>query len=168
MPDGSKLLPCNDKNDESSWPNTFSSIRTNYEKDPMYQDLKAYYDANGNTDGWEFKLHRFWHAGDAVMSYGTMALLYPDVKPMGAEEDTSEDLKVTLWGDADVDGKVGISDVVKVMMYVANKEANPITPQGLINADVYENGDGVFVSDALSIQKKIAQMIDELPESYKS
>ncbi len=168
MPDGSKLLPCNDKNDESSWPNTFSSIRTNYEKDPMYQDLKAYYDANGNTDGWEFKLHRFWHAGDAVMSYGTMALLYPDVKPMGAEEDTSEDLKVTLWGDADVDGKVGISDVVKVMMYVANKEANPITPQGLINADVYENGDGVFVSDALSIQKKIAQIIDELPESYKS
>ena len=72
--------------------------------------------------------------------------------------------EVTLWGDADVDGKVGISDVVKVMMYVANKDANPITAQGLLNADVYNNGDGVFIADALSIQKKVAQILDTLPE----
>lgn len=71
----------------------------------------------------------------------------------------------TLSGDADLDGKVGISDVVKVMMYVANKEANPLSEQGLINADVYSSGDGVFISDALSIQKKVAQIIDTLPES---
>ena len=68
-------------------------------------------------------------------------------------------------GDADLDGKVGISDVVKVMMYVANKDANPLSEQGLINADVYNNGDGVFISDALSIQKKVAQIIDMLPEN---
>ncbi len=73
--------------------------------------------------------------------------------------------ETTLSGDADLDGKVGISDVVKVMMYVANKEANPLSEQGLINADVYSSGDGVFISDALSIQKKVAQIIDTLPES---
>ena len=70
-----------------------------------------------------------------------------------------------MWGDADLDGKVGISDVVKVMIYVSNREANPLDAQGLINADVFQNGDGVFISDALSIQKKVAQTIDSLPES---
>ena len=70
-----------------------------------------------------------------------------------------------MWGDADLDGKVGISDVVKVMIYVSNRETNPLDAQGLINADVFQNGDGVFISDALSIQKKVAQTIDSLPES---
>ncbi|MGN0575102.1 MAG: leucine-rich repeat protein [Ruminococcus sp.] len=76
-----------------------------------------------------------------------------------------EIIKESLMGDSDLDGKVGISDVVKVMMYVANKEANPLSEQGLINADVYSSGDGVFISDALSIQKKVAQIIDTLPEN---
>ena len=71
-----------------------------------------------------------------------------------------------LPGDADLDGKVGISDVVKVMMYVANKEENNLTGVALDNADVFSRGDGVFISDALSIQKKVAQIIDTLPESY--
>lgn len=70
-----------------------------------------------------------------------------------------------LWGDADLDGKVGISDVVKVMMYVSNKETNPLEEEGKLNADVFQNGDGVFIADALSIQKKVAQSIDTLPES---
>ena len=83
----------------------------------------------------------------------------------GGETTEPSSGEVTLWGDADVDGKVGISDVVKVMMYVANKDANPITAQGLLNADVYNNGDGVFIADALSIQKKVAQILDTLPES---
>ncbi|MGN0575707.1 MAG: endo-1,4-beta-xylanase [Ruminococcus sp.] len=78
---------------------------------------------------------------------------------------TTEPSTDVVYGDADLDGKVGISDVVKVMMYVANKDANPITEQGLINSDVYGSGDGVFISDALSIQKKVAQIIDTLPES---
>ena len=50
-------------------------------------------------------------------------------------------------------------------MYVANKDANPLSEQGIINADVYNKGDGVFISDALSIQKKVAQIIDILPEN---
>lgn len=78
---------------------------------------------------------------------------------------TNNNVSVTLWGDSDLDGKVGISDVVKVMMYVANKDANPISAQGLANSDVYNSGDGVFISDALSIQKKVAQIINSLPEN---
>ena len=64
----------------------FIDIRTQYEKSSMYQDAKAYYDANGNTDGWEFNLHRFWHAGDILMALGTMSEVYPDVTPEPNDE----------------------------------------------------------------------------------
>ncbi|MBE6861859.1 MAG: glycoside hydrolase family 9 [Ruminococcus sp.] len=80
--------------------------------------------------------------------------------------DTTGGGEVTLWGDANVDGQVKMDDVIKVMMYSANAAKNPITPQGLLNADCYQNGDGVDTSDALSIQKKITQVISVLPESY--
>ena len=96
----------------------------------------------------------------------------PDLKSYpisGTEPDTTttepSSGEAELWGDADLDGKVGISDVVKVMMYVSSKAEYPLEAQGLLNADVFNNGDGVFISDALSIQKKIAQTIDKLPES---
>ena len=50
-------------------------------------------------------------------------------------------------------------------MYTANKEGNPLNGEALDNADVYNRGDGVFISDALAVQKKLAQIIDTLPES---
>ena len=79
--------------------------------------------------------------------------------------ETTTDAGEIVWGDSNGDGKVGIDDVVKVMMYVSSKEANPLSEQALKNCDVYNNGDGVFIADALSIQKKVAQVIDTLPES---
>ena len=68
---------------------------------------------------------------------------------------------VTLWGDANCDGFVDMSDVVLVMQSLANPnkygvngwDQNHITMQGLRNADVYENGTSVTSSDALSLQK---------------
>ncbi|MDE7137181.1 MAG: cellulose 1,4-beta-cellobiosidase, partial [Ruminococcus sp.] len=115
MPDGSKL--------ENGA--TFSSIRESYASDEMYQAAKSYYEGNGednNGDGkvdindYYFKLHRFWHHGDALMSYGSMALIYPEVTPLGVEPpQPTDELKVTLWGDADVDGDVDIDDAVLIM-----------------------------------------------------
>ena len=52
------------------------------------------------------------------------------------------------------------------MSYVSSKASYPISAQGLLNADVYMNGDGVSNMDALSIQKLIADVLIELPESY--
>ncbi len=91
--------------------------------------------------------------------------VYVDNKLVWGKEPAGGASENILWGDADLDEKVGISDVVKVMMYVCNKETYPLEAQGAINADVYNNGDGVFISDALSIQKKVAQVIETLPES---
>ena len=183
MPDGSKL--------ESGA--TFSSIRESYAKDPMYQEAEAYYkgkDLNGytvkdnNGDGdinikdYQFKLHRFWHMGDAMMAYGQMALLYPDVKPFkfdGGDEPTSE-LKATKWGDANCDGDINMPDVVLIMQDALNPgkygingtdTENRITEQGEINADVESNGNGVDLKDALLVQQYTLSLITDLTPANK-
>ncbi|MBQ9956275.1 MAG: hypothetical protein IJO99_01755, partial [Ruminococcus sp.] len=70
-----------------------------------------------------------------------------------------------VYGDADLDGEVKMADVIKVMCYSSNAAMFPLEGQGYDNCDVYQRGDGVTLSDALSIQKKVAQVIDVLPES---
>ncbi len=156
MPDGSKLEPGA----------TFSSIRENYAKDPMYQELKKVYDATGETEGYRFKLHRFWHMGDALMTYGTMALLYPDVAPYGGgtpgttapQPGTTEPQPgtpggtATLWGDANCDGKVTIADATAILQALGNNDDFSLTAQGALNADVIDNGGGLSAADAVAIQ----------------
>ena len=178
MPDGSKL-----QNGA-----TFSSIRKSYAKDAMYQEAEAYYngkDMNGytvadnNGDGdidiedYEFTLHRFWHMGDALMAYGGMALLYPDVKPIDIEPDphseTESDTTLDdgLWGDANCDGEVNMADAVLIMQSIGNPDkygkgkADGITAQGEKNGDVESNGDGITNKDALKIQKYKLNIITE-------
>lgn len=78
---------------------------------------------------------------------------------------TTSDIEVTVWGDADCSGDVEIADAVKIMCFVTDPENNPIEPQGAVNSDVYQTGDGLSVQDALSIQKYLAQIIKTLPEA---
>jgi len=87
---------------------SFYDIRSNYKDCEMYQKAKAEYDATGNTDNYYFKLHRFWHEGDALMALGTMFELYPDLTPDNGK--ISEDLKV----DKDkITVKVDETDTIK-------------------------------------------------------
>ncbi|MBQ8960114.1 MAG: cellulose 1,4-beta-cellobiosidase [Ruminococcus sp.] len=152
MPDGSKLLDGNRS--------TFSSIREKYAEDEMWQACKAVYDSTGATDDYMFTVHRFWHMGDALMTTGMMALLYPDVEPDGAEAVT--DPQEVLWGDANVDGKVDLQDAVAILQYAALPAKYPLTDQGLLNADVVDNGtSGVNGIDALSIQMYDAKLITQ-------
>ncbi|MBQ8297647.1 MAG: hypothetical protein IJX77_07690 [Ruminococcus sp.] len=81
---------------------------------------------------------------------------------------TQEPSTELTFGDADLDGTVTINDAVKVMSYVTNKDAYPLTEEQMNAADVYQRGDGLSNMDALSIQKRAAQLIASLPESYLS
>ncbi|MCI6561175.1 MAG: glycoside hydrolase family 9 protein [Ruminococcus sp.] len=129
-----------------------SGIRTEYI--PVYIDGVLYY--GKEPDG---------TSADGGMTAGSTTPTKPSEEATENTTAAPTSSGDALYGDADLDGKVGISDVVKVLMYVSNKESNPIEAEGLNNSDVYNRGDGVFVSDALSIQKKTAQIIDTLPES---
>ena len=150
---------------------TFFSLRTMYENDPKYDELKAAYDsyvAGGKTDAaleeasdsLELVYHRFWHAGDILMANGVMATLYPDVTPDSSENPSEGDI---LWGDVNVDGTVDIADVVAAAAFVGDSTKNPVSAQGLKNGDVQNNGDGLTANDALAIQQYLAGSIAELP-----
>ncbi len=164
MPDGSKLAPGA----------TFSSIRESYANDPMYQSAKAYWEGKGvdsdgnpvadnNGDGvidvndYTFKLHRFWHMGDALMTTGTMALLFPEVKPLGDEEESD----TTLWGDANVDGLVDIADATLILQYIGNSDKYKLSEQGAKNADVVDNGQGITAMDSLAVQMYDAKLFTQ-------
>jgi rhamnogalacturonan endolyase len=81
--------------------------------------------------------------------------------------------QVTLWGDANCDGKVDMSDAVIIMQAFSNPDrfglngtdAHHITQQGWLNGDVSENGNGITSKDALSIQKYCLELIRSLPEA---
>ncbi len=86
----------------------FVDIRSNYESSSMYQEAKKDYDATGTTENYYFKLHRFWHMGDALMALGAMYELYPELTPDSSE--AAEDLTV----DKDsIEIEVGDTDTIK-------------------------------------------------------
>ncbi|MEE3405367.1 MAG: RICIN domain-containing protein, partial [Acutalibacteraceae bacterium] len=57
-----------------------------------------------------------------------------------------------LLGDANVDGKVSISDAVRILQYIANAQKYPLDETAKINADVFDIGSGVTANDAALIQ----------------
>ena len=165
MPDGSVLKPGA----------TFSSIREKYAEDPMYQECKKVFDATGETEDYMFTLHRFWHMGDALMTTGTMALLFPDVDPyVFDDEQTPTDPKPTDpkptdpkpsepvgevdWGDANCDGEVTMADAASVFQMLGNSDKYALSAQGAKNADVIDNGKGITAADAIAIQAVSAKI----------
>ncbi len=66
----------------------------------------------------------------------------------------------TFYGDANVDGKVNVSDAVAVLQYAANRNKYPLDPQGLVNADV-DGETGITGSDAIVIQQTDAGVIKQ-------
>ena len=80
----------------------FVDIRSNYKNDPMYKEAEKYYQQDGNTDGYYFTLHRFWHAGDIMMALGTMSEVYPDLTPDPDSETPDTDAPVVTPSDVTV------------------------------------------------------------------
>ncbi len=59
----------------------------------------------------------------------------------------------TVYGDANCDGKIEIADATLILQFLTNKDEYQLTEQGMKNADVSGNGDGVTAQDALTIQQ---------------
>lgn len=81
------------------------------------------------------------------------------------EETTQPDTDI-VWGDANQTGVVEVADAIAIMAYAANPEANPLDETQQLYADVYQHGDGVGISDAVSVQKYLTRLLSSLPESY--
>ena len=80
-----------------------------------------------------------------------------------------------VWGDANCDGNLTLSDAVLVMQAIGNPDvygvngtnSARISAQGAANADVNMSGNGITNADALAIQKYLLKLIDKLPESVQ-
>ncbi|MBR1591818.1 MAG: InlB B-repeat-containing protein [Ruminococcus sp.] len=70
------------------------------------------------------------------------------------------DFNHSIKGDANVDGKVSISDAVTILQYLANSEKYPLDEQAAKNADV-DGEAGVTGKDAAEIQRYDAGIITE-------
>lgn len=126
---------------------------------PVYIDGVLYYgtEPDGTTaDG-----------GMTPTEASTDATTESSTEATDSETDSTTDSSDILWGDANVDGAVDISDAVPILSYVNNASKYPLTEQGLANADVNQNGDGISNSDALAVQRYISNVISALPETYQ-
>ncbi len=128
-----------------------------------------------NVGAVDLQYHRFWHAGDIMMALGAMTNLYPDLKPDAASEvvdpttepttdaDTTEDKEPIgdiLWGDADCNGTVNLADVIAVNQMLMNIDGATLTDQGIINADVDQDG-AVAPYDALNILQLVIEILTQ-------
>lgn len=103
-----------------------------------------------------------------TVTYGDKtATVNVTVKPVSTDDPTSgtdetvstdEIPADTHWGDVNVDSYVNIADVVALNMYLIGKEANPVTKQGLINANVVYD-DYINTNDSLTLMNYIAMVI---------
>jgi hypothetical protein len=79
-------------------------------------------------------------------------------------DESTTDGTYLIYGDANLDKNVTISDSVAILQNIANSEKYPLDDNARANADVYNPGDGITGSDANSIMKLDAGIIDSLPE----
>ncbi len=70
-----------------------------------------------------------------------------------------------VYGEVNGDGKVGISDAVAILQYIANRDKYPLNAQALRNADCVDHGDGVTGMDAFALKLVDAKMLslEEFP-----
>ena len=79
------------------------------------------------------------------------------------ETTTTAGKKATLYGDANCDNMVDISDVVLTKLWLINSDKYGMSSQGIINADVQKVGNGININDIVVIQQYSLKLIDTLP-----
>ena len=86
----------------------------------------------------------------------------PSMAQIGADEPTTVG-GGTLYGDANNDGAVDVSDATLIMQSLANGDEYKLDEKGADNADVENRGDGVTAMDALAIQQYLNGSVASLP-----
>ena len=132
-------------------PETFDTVwdSTN---DYSYSDLISFEDDNDAAA-----------LTDKVTAYVDGELIW-GVEPDGTTPKTTDNTEdKILYGDANCDGNVDISDAVLIKCFLINSKKYSLSAQGKKNADVQGNGNGINAQDAVAIQKYILKQLKALP-----
>ncbi|MBQ8961300.1 MAG: cellulase family glycosylhydrolase [Ruminococcus sp.] len=98
----------------------------------------------------------------------------PTTEPVTTEpttEPTTDTPSNVVWGDANCNGDVNLSDAVAILQYVALPAKYALSEEGERNADVVDNGtSGINGIDALAVQMVDAKLLttDDLPISREA
>ena len=109
---------------------------------------------------------------DDVLVWGTEPdgttpdLSQPATKPENPTSPTTEkptgDSK-NLLGDANEDGDVNMADVAAIIQHIGNQDEYGLSAQGIANAELCDNKEGIMGMDAMAIQLLLAKQITSLP-----
>lgn len=111
-----------------------------------------------------------------IISSFSSVLVMASAMPLGSIPVSAANETVTIiYGDANNDGEVRLSDAVLIMQSIGNPDVygingtspTHITKKGIELADVYNRGDGLTNQDALAVQKYLIHLLSELPESWQ-
>ncbi|MGN0580550.1 MAG: glycoside hydrolase family 9 protein [Ruminococcus sp.] len=126
--------------------------------------IQYQYDGELKFGVWWIECQQFKVESVKVYTDGTSVQQPTTQKPTQAPTTVPTTPIPAIWGDADLDGEPTINDVVMVMCYASGKSTQ-LSDEALNNCDVYNRGDGVNASDAVTIQKYLAKLITSLPET---
>lgn len=109
-------------------------------------------------------IERFFQNVKKGNGWGSSCSLELLPKDISYDEDNTDGMHL-IYGDANLDDDVTISDSVAILQYIANSDEYPLDDTAKANADVYNPGDGITGKDANSIMKLEAGVISSLPET---
>ena len=110
--------------------------------------------------GWKFE-DKTYKVGEDFVIPGAAPGLGISLDAVWTEEIPESQDPEILRGDANLDGKVSISDSVAILQYIANSSKYSLNAQAMANADV-DGEAGVTGKDAAKIQALDAGIITEL------
>ncbi|MBE6861136.1 MAG: hypothetical protein E7499_07670 [Ruminococcus sp.] len=124
-------------------------------------------DGTINNNGFAETTGTYSSIGYHLSGNGTASLLIgqtgASTTPSITTTTTPSGVTVTKYGDANCDGETDIADVVSVKCYLINPKNYSISAQGIANADVQGNSNGLNVNDVIAISKYALKLIDTLP-----
>ena len=116
-----------------------------------------------------FEEHPDYLSADGVhpndTGYAEMRKLWAETmyKNVYTAENTDTPEDEILYGDANDDGRVSISDSVAILQNIANSAKYALSETGRSKADVYNRGDGITGKDAYAIMCYDAGTVEKLP-----
>ncbi len=130
-----------------TFPKQYSDILTRNGVDHVYQSIPG-----GGHNANSVKPHLYTFMRYAFKSDGS-----------SSQSSGSGKKAASLYGDANLDGKVDMKDAVLIRQAVAAPGKYKLTAQGSVNADVFNVGDGITADDANAIKNYILGHISSLP-----
>lgn len=136
------------------------------DEDGTVYPVGSQYMIKGAIPGKGISLDAVWEDGEPPLTTTTTTTTTTETATSTeTTTTTSTGTQATLWGDANVDGKVSLADAVLIMQALSNPDDYQLSEEGKTNADVSNHGDGLSPKDALVIQQVDLKLytVEDLP-----